>query len=333
MAEDASPMSAVARTERRLNEILFGQRELVRLFLTGVLAGGHILLEGLPGVGKTQLVRSFARLSGLVCNRIQFTPDLMPLDITGSDLLVEEADGRRFVFSPGPVFANLVIADEINRASPKTQSALLEAMQEGQVTVLGRTHPLPVPFSVLATQNPIELEGTYPLPEAQLDRFLFKLGVGQVGAEELRDIALGKAGGSADHPPEMTPAEVAAAMAAVRAIPLSRPIADYIARLVIATRPESGGMAGGIRYGASPRAVLALAAASRARAFLDGRLTVGFDDVKAVAVPALAHRIILDYQARLDGLDNETVIAGLVAATPELDREAPRSLAAKIAGG
>lgn len=185
-------MQNLGRVEERMNGVILGQRELVRLFLTGVLAGGHLLLEGLPGMGKTQMVRAFCRLSGLSSSRIQFTPDLMPLDITGSNLLQEENGRRDFVFNPGPVFANMVVADEINRASPKTQSALLEAMQEGQVTVLGATHALPRPFSVLATQNPIELEGTYPLPEAQLDRFLFKLEVGQVGLAELKDIAAGR---------------------------------------------------------------------------------------------------------------------------------------------
>ncbi len=344
-AVDTAPehlMHALGTVERELNRVILGQEELVRQFLTGVLAGGHILLEGLPGMGKTQMVRAFCKLSGLAAGRIQFTPDLMPLDITGSTLLAEEAGRRDFVFRPGPLFANLVIADEINRASPKTQSALLEAMQEGQVTVLGATHPLPKPFSVLATQNPIELEGTYPLPEAQLDRFLFKLDVAPVGLDQLRDIALGKAGG--ELPPlgaAMTPEAFADAMAACRAAPVSRPVADYAARLVMATRPDGTDAGKGtatrararIRWGASPRAALALMAGARARAFLSGRSTVGFEDVRAVAAPVLNHRIVLDYQARLDGYDALRAAREIVEAVPELERAAPQSLAAKIAGG
>ncbi len=327
-------MASLGRMEDELNRVILGQNALIRQFLTGVLAGGHILLEGLPGMGKTQMVRAFCRLSGLIAKRIQFTPDLMPLDITGSNLLRDNGGHRDFEFSPGPVFANLVIADEINRASPKTQSALLEAMQEGQVTVLGQTHRLPIPFSVLATQNPIELEGTYPLPEAQLDRFLLKLDVGQVGLEQLRDIAAGKAGG--DLPAleaVMTPAEFLAAMAAVKKMPLSEPIADYIARLVIAARPGDNGAGRWIRFGPSPRAVIGMAAAARARAFLEGRLTVGFEDVKAVAAPVMRHRLVLDYQARLDGVTGDRVVEDVVAATGELPRAAPNSLAARIAGG
>ncbi len=327
-------MQALAKVEERLNRVILGQAGLIRQFLTGVLAGGHILLEGLPGMGKTQMARAFCRLSGLAAGRIQFTPDLMPLDITGSNLLREENGRREFEFSPGPVFANLVVADEINRASPKTQSALLEAMQEGQVTVLGRTHPLPRPFSVLATQNPIELEGTYPLPEAQLDRFLFKLEVGQVGLEELRDIAAGLAGGPLpDLDPLLTPDQFVRAMESARAAALSRPVADYIARLVLATRPGGEGPARRVRYGASPRAVIGMAAAARARAFLSGRSTVGFEDVRAVAPPILRHRVILDYQSRLDGVDGDRVVADILAATPELGRDEPKSLAARIAGG
>ncbi|MDR1744451.1 MAG: AAA family ATPase [Planctomycetota bacterium] len=327
-------MQAMTRIEERLNGIILGQRDLVRQFLSGVLAGGHILLEGLPGMGKTRMVRGFCRLCGLTSNRVQFTPDLMPLDITGSAILRESGGDSRFVFSPGPLFANLVIADEINRASPKTQSALLEAMQEGQVTVLGVSHPLPRPFSVLATQNPIELEGTYPLPEAQLDRFLFKLDVGQVGLDELRAIAAGEAGGAfPDAPPEMTAEEFVAAMAAVAAVPLAFPVADYIARLVLATRPAEDGPSARLRFGASPRAAIAMAGAARARAFLEGRTSVGFEDVNAVAGPVLRHRVILDYQARLDGMDADSVLDGILAATPELGRAEPDSLTSRIAGG
>lgn len=327
-------MRAVSRIEESLNRVILGQGELIRQFLTGILAGGHILLEGLPGLGKTQMVRAFCLLSGMKSSRIQFTPDLMPLDITGSNLLSEEGGRKEFVFNRGPVFANVVIADEINRASPKTQSSLLEAMQERQVTVLGETHRLPHPFSVLATQNPIELEGTYPLPEAQLDRFLFKLNVGGIGLSELREIAAGRVGGDLPElDPVMTVEDFVFAMAAVKSIAISTPIADYIARLVLAAKPDGEGARKRIKFGASPRAAIGMAAAAKARAFLDGRMTVGFDDVKAVALPALRHRIILDYQARLEGLTTDSVVEGLIADTRELDRDEPKSLAARIAGG
>lgn len=335
MADDAKFMDAIKRVEDGINSVLLGQQTLVRDFLTGILAGGHVLLEGLPGLGKTQMVRTFCQLCGLEARRIQFTPDLMPLDITGSNLMRERGGEKMFEFSPGPVFANLVIADEINRASPKTQAALLEAMQERQVTVLGKTHTLPRPFAVLATQNPIELEGTYPLPEAQLDRFLFKLNVEDVGAEVLQQIALGAIGGKLpDLDPVLTREEFAGALESVGRVELSGAVAGYIARLVVATRPGAAeGPAQYIKFGASPRAVIGLAAAARARAFIGGRTTVGFEDVKAVALPVLRHRVLLDYQARLEGVDSEQVAAELIRTTPELDRAAPDSLAAKIAQG
>ncbi|MCC8166682.1 MAG: AAA family ATPase [Planctomycetes bacterium] len=327
-------MAALARVEQRLNDLLLGQGDLIRHFLTGVLAGGHILLEGLPGMGKTRLVQTFCRLTGLSAGRIQFTPDLMPLDITGSSVLQEQDGGRSFVFCPGPIFANLVLADEINRASPKTQAALLEAMQERQVTVLGESHRLPRPFAVLATQNPIELEGTYPLPEAQLDRFLFKLDVGEVGLDELREIASGRVGGDLpEMEAEITPGQFKSAMTAATAIPMSPAVAEYIARIVIATRPGGDGPSAHIRYGASPRAAIGMASAARARAFLSGRVTVGFEDVLAVAPAVLRHRVLLDYRSRLDGYDADRVVAELLRDTPELNRDAPKSLAVRLAGG
>jgi MoxR-like ATPase len=324
---------ALLRVESELNKIILGQSAMIRQFLAGVLAGGHILLEGLPGLGKTQMVRAFSRLCGLTSNRIQFTPDLMPMDITGSNLL--RSDKGEFEFHEGPLFANLVIADEINRASPKTQSALLEAMQERQVTVLGKTHRLPIPFAVLATQNPIELEGTYPLPEAQLDRFLFKIHVGEVSEDILQALAVGNAGGEL---PEiasvMTGQEFQESQGTVKSIPIAVPVGAYIARLIASARPSNAkGLATYIKYGASPRAVLGLAAASKALAFLDGRISVGFEDVKAAAPPILRHRIILDYHARIENIDTDKVIAELLEKTPVLERNEPQSLASKLASG
>ena len=326
----------LSKVEEKLNSVLLGQAPLVRHFLAGILAGGHILLEGLPGLGKTQLVRAFAGCAGLDMRRIQFTPDLLPMDITGSSLLRETAAGKVFEFHPGPIFTHLVLADEVNRASPKTQAALLEAMQERQVTVLGETRPLPHPFVVLATQNPIELEGTYPLPEAQLDRFLFKLNVSDVDGAVLRELALGHAG---DLPPPESLFEADDLILAIqqtRSMALAEAVADYMARLVLATRPESGSglsEARHVKFGASPRAVLGLAAAARAWAALDGRDTVGFEDVQAIAPAVLRHRIILDYRARLEGITPDGVVAEILDQTPVLVPSAPQSLAARLAAG
>jgi MoxR-like ATPase len=326
--------SRLHQVETGLNGVILGKPELVRLFITGILARGHILLEGLPGLGKTQMVRAFSALCDLAAARIQFTPDLMPLDITGSYLLRERDGERDFEFRPGPVFANLVLADEINRASPKTQSALLEAMQERRVTVLGQTHALPEPFVVMATQNPIDLEGTYPLPEAQLDRFLFKLTVLDVEADVLTEVITAR--GSGELPelePVLTHADLLEAMRLVGRVLLAKQVAGYIARLVRATHGgEEGGHARMVRYGASPRAGLSMAMAARARAFLEGRATVGFEDVKAVAAPVLRHRIILDYAARLEGVTTDDVIEGILSSTSELGRTEPESVVARLEG-
>ncbi|MFW5856344.1 MAG: AAA family ATPase [Planctomycetota bacterium] len=339
MADNATPEEVQAladklqAVEAALNGVILGKETLVREFLTGVLARGHILLEGLPGLGKTQMVRAFARLCDLESRRIQFTPDLMPLDITGSHILREEDGRREFEFHPGPIFGNLILADEINRASPKTQSALLEAMQERRVSILGTTHELPAPFAVLATQNPIELEGTYPLPEAQLDRFLFKLNVTDVPAEVLTRVVTER--GDGELPPleaVVNRDEVLAAMGLVARVLLSAQVANYIARLVRATHREEAadGPAQYVKFGASPRG-LSIAMAARARAFLDGRNTVGFEDVKAVARPTLRHRVILDYAARLEGVTQDGVVDGILQAVPELAREAPPTVADRMA--
>jgi len=321
----------ILRLRRALQKVLFGQDALIDLVLVGVLARGHILLEGLPGLGKTELVKGLSRALSLSSKRVQFTPDLLPGDITGNPLL-EEVDGRRvFTFQPGPVFTNILLADEINRASPKTQSALLEAMQERSVTVMGQTHALPSPFLVLATQNPIELEGTYPLPEAQLDRFLFKIDVPSAGVETLERIVLEREIGV---PPEVSAVLDAHALGAlqeqVRRIYMPPPGANYIARLVAATTPGAP-EAGGVRFGASPRAALALAAAARARGLCQGRINTSYEDVREVALPVLRHRVILDYGARLEGLTPDRFVARLLGAIPAHDKPLPTSLkAAKL---
>ncbi len=296
-----------------LNNVLFGQRELVERTLIGVLAGGHILLEGLPGLGKTQLVKGLAVALGLQSKRIQFTPDLLPTDVTGTSLLNDGPQGRRFDFQPGPLFANLVLADEINRASPRTQSALLEAMQERQVTVLGQTHTLPNPFFVIATQNPIELEGTYPLPEAQLDRFLFKLQVLRGDVSSLEQIIQHREIGRDPKIARVLQGDGLLRLTElVRRIHLPKPVVSYIARLVDASHPGRSKAAEGVRYGASPRAGLGLAAAAKARALMQGRLHAGFEDVQVLVAAVLGHRLVLDYTARMQGRSGADVSQDLV---------------------
>ena len=310
-----------------LNQVLFGQEELVELVITGILSRGHILLEGLPGLGKTELVKGLSKSLHLDNKRIQFTPDLLPGDITGNPVL-QEVDGKRqFVFQPGPLFTNIVLADEINRASPKTQSALLEAMQERRVTVLGQTHDLPAPFFVLATQNPIELEGTYPLPEAQLDRFLFKLEVTRNDVETLERIVNHRElGAEPDVPTIMDGATLAAVLDLTRRIFLPEVVGNYIARLVDSTHPGQSNAAKNIKYGASPRAALSLAAAARARALINERTHASFEDVKFVAPSVLRHRIILEYNARVEGLTSNDIIATLLDEVPFQANATPRTL-------
>jgi len=328
--------AAVQAASRRLAllreaaaSIIFGQDELIELVITGILAGGHLLLEGLPGLGKTELVKALSKALRLETKRVQFTPDLLPGDITGNPVLQERGGERVFVFQPGPVFTHLLLADEINRASPKTQSALLEAMQERRVTVLGQTHTLPEPFFVLATQNPIELEGTYPLPEAQVDRFLFKLEVTRVSPEVLQKIVLNRRlGEEPPLAPVLTREELLEYMALARKIFLPPVVADYIARLVHASHHGQSQAAQAVKYGASPRAAIGLAAAARARALLQGRTHASADDVQAVARPVLQHRLILHYQARLEGLTPSEVATRLIAEVPVEAKPLPRTLAA-----
>jgi len=310
-----------------LNQVLFGQEELIDLVLTGVLARGHILLEGLPGLGKTELVKGLSKTLRLGTKRVQFTPDLLPGDITGNPVL-QEVDGQRsFVFQPGPLFTNIVLADEINRASPKTQSALLEAMQERRVTVLGEGHELPKPFFVLATQNPIELEGTYPLPEAQLDRFLFKLEVTRNNVETLQRIVGHRELGSEPVVEAIMDAEqLDEVLNLVRRIYLPDVVANYIARVVDGTHPGQSSAARGIRYGASPRAALSLASAPKARALMNERTNASFEDVKFVAPSVLRHRIVLEYNARVEGLTNNDIVRSLLEEIPFQAGSTPKTM-------
>jgi len=318
----------MAALQRGCNEVLLGQTELVDLCVIALCARGHVLLEGLPGLGKTELVKALGRLLGLSFRRVQFTPDLLPGDITGGAVLQEQGGERRFVFRPGPLFANVVLADEINRSSPKTQSALLEAMQERAVTVLGETHALPRPFFVLATQNPIELEGTYPLPEAQLDRFLFKVDVPPVSADVLAGILTTRRRGE---PPAqgaaLTAAELDALFALVDGVFLPQAVAHYIARLVAATDPAQpkapDAVRQHVRYPVSPRGAIAVAESARAAALLAGRPNVDFADVQRVARPALAHRLVLQHRAQVAGVTARDVVAALLAQVPAVGTTLP----------
>ena len=296
-----------------LDSMLLGRPELHRLVLAGVLARGHILLEGLPGLGKTALVRALAEILELDAKRIQFTPDLMPSDILGAHILETRADGgKEMAFRPGPVFCNLLLADEINRASPKTQSAMLETMQERTVTLMGVTRPLPDPFFVLASQNPIELEGTYPLPEAQTDRFLFKLPVASPDAATLASIITTRTHGTMPKPGFRLGREaLLRAMDTVARVVLPDAVASWIGHLVAATHTVPH-----VTYGASPRAAIAMAEAARAVALMAGRPSVGFDDVRQVAFPVLNHRLILDYRAKLDNVSPARIVEDLLASIP-----------------
>ena len=319
----------IGRLLDQLDRILLGHTELHRLVVVGLLSRGHILLEGVPGVGKTELVKSLAQILRLGFKRVQFTPDLMPSDILGSHILQETPTGlREMTFHPGPVFTNLLLADEINRASPKTQSALLEAMQERSVTLLGTTHKLDEPFFVLASQNPIELEGTYPLPEAQLDRFLFKLIVHNVDVETLDRIISERRRGEPPSPTWQAGSDdLRLIFDVMERIHLPKAVSRYISRLVASTHPNGTEAPEDIRkyvaYGASPRAAIAIAEAARGWAVLAGRPSVGFDDVKAVAPHVLNHRLILNHNARFDQVRPHSVIANLVAAIEETGLRLP----------
>lgn len=315
-----------AAIEAQVGQVIVGQQILVRSTLITLLAGGNALLEGVPGLGKTMLVRTLAQAIDCPFSRIQFTPDLMPADIVGTNLIVEDENGRRmFQFEAGPIFASLVLADEINRATPKTQSAMLEAMQERSVTVSKVTRKLPEPFFVLATQNPLEMEGTYPLPEAQLDRFFFKIDVPFPTADELVEIANRTTGVDA---PAAQPAVDGQAILEMqmlaRGVPIAQHVTTYAARLLKATHPDDP-IAPGItrqfvRYGASPRGMQAMILGGKIMALLDGRYNVAFDDLRQAAKPALRHRIILSFEAQAEGISADRVIDEILTAVQPDDQ-------------
>ncbi|NJN65924.1 MAG: MoxR family ATPase [Chloroflexaceae bacterium] len=309
--------------EAEVGRVIVGQRELIRQTIVTLLAGGNALLEGVPGLAKTTLVRTLAEVIDCQFSRIQFTPDLMPADIIGTTLISEDEHGHKvFRFEPGPVFANLVLADEINRATPKTQSALLEAMQEGTVSVSKTVHRLAAPFFVLATQNPLEMEGTYPLPEAQLDRFLFKINVTFPTAEELVEIATRTTGARMPRLRKVASGGLIVEMQDLaRTVPIASHVLEYAARLVTATHPEKKDAPQVarqyIRYGASPRGMQALILAGKILALLDGRLNVAFADIKEAALPALRHRCILNFEAQAEGVNPDDIIRGILETVRE----------------
>ena len=314
--------SDVSALETAIGARIVGQRSVVEGVVDALLAGGHVLLEGVPGLGKTALVRALAEALDLTFSRVQFTPDLMPADITGTNIIVEDAGGgRRFEFQPGPVFANILLADEINRATPKTQSALLEAMQDRSVTVGRHSHELAPPFFVLATQNPVELEGTYPLPEAQLDRFLFKLRVGAPSRAELHAI-LDRTTGTqtATVTPSLDRNRVLELQRLIREVPVARPVQDFAVRLIEGSHPQSSSIPEirkYLRFGSSPRGAQAIMLAAKVRALRERRFSPSFADVRAVATPSLRHRLLLNFDGEAEGIDTDALVATLLERTPE----------------
>ena len=312
----------IGTLREEIGKIIVGYREVVDGVLSCMLAGSHALLEGVPGLGKTRLVRTLASAMGLEFNRIQFTPDLMPADIIGTVVLDETPDGKHaFEFRKGPVFANIVLADEINRATPKTQSALLEAMQEHHVTVGRTTHKIQQPYFVLATQNPLEMEGTYPLPEAQLDRFFFKLDVPFPSREELHTILERTTTSSeAEIQPVISREQMLGMQALLRRVPAAHPVRDYAIRVLEATHPNGNGAPASVtrfvRTGASPRGVQAMLLAAKARALFDGRFAASIDDVRASAKPALRHRVLLSFEGEAEGVRPDTLIDEILNSLP-----------------
>ncbi|MHC4210759.1 MAG: AAA family ATPase [Planctomycetota bacterium] len=307
--------------KQQIQRIVVGHEEIIDGVLTCLFCSGHALLEGVPGLGKTLLIRSLARALHLTFSRIQFTPDLMPADVTGTTIVVETEHGREFQFRRGPIFAQIVLADEINRATPKTQSALLEAMQEHSVTVGTETHALDEPFFVMATQNPIEQEGTYPLPEAQLDRFFFKLLVGYSDRDELSEILDRTTTGiEAETERVLDGPRILEYQQLVRKVVIAAHIQDYAVRLVLATHPQ-GELATPpvnqfLRFGASPRAAQALVLAGKVRALLDGRANVSIDDIRSVVLPAMRHRCLLNFEGEAEGKSTDEILTNIVETVP-----------------
>lgn len=316
-----------AALRAEIGKVIVGQEQIVEGTLTALFAGGHVLLEGVPGLGKTLLVRTLSEVLDLSFNRIQFTPDLMPADILGTNIVMETQGGRReFQFQRGPIFAHLILADEINRATPKTQSALLEAMQEHQVTAGGELRPLDEPFFVMATQNPIDQEGTYPLPEAQLDRFFFKILVGYPSADDLTEVLNRTTGGIRTQVGRVLDRDsLAALMNLVRQVPLASHVRDFAVRLVLATHPKTDTAAPVatqyLRFGSSPRGGQTLVLAGKVRALIQGRFNVSFDDIEAAALCALRHRLILNFEAEAEGITTDHIIAQVL-------KDVPRDIAA-----
>jgi MoxR-like ATPase len=304
---------------REVSKVIVGQEEVVRYVLICVMTGSHALLEGVPGLGKTTLIRALATALNLRFQRIQFTPDLMPSDVTGTNIMEETEEGRRaFRFQQGPIFANMVLADEINRATPKTQSALLEAMQEKTVTIANTTYRLEPPFFVMATQNPLEMEGTYPLPEAQLDRFMFKIDVKFPSADELVSILNRTTGTDSDQPQPVADGKRIIDMGALaRKVPVASHINEYVARLIVSTHPDHFNVPEivrrFVRYGSSPRGAQSLILGAKLYALLSGRYNVSFDDIKMIAAPVLRHRLLLNFE----GITTDKVIDELLLRVPE----------------
>jgi len=311
-------LETVSRIETEVSRHMIGQKDIIRQVIMCMLAGGNVLLEGMPGLGKTRLVNILGKVMGLEFSRIQFTPDLMPADVTGTNIIDRKESGEgMFRFQPGPIFSNIVLADEINRATPKTQSAMLQAMQEKTVTVANTTYKLPEPFFVLATQNPIEMEGTYPLPEAQMDRFLFKLNVPSPGFDELKNIIRLTTGNREEAIETVTDAEeIIQIQKAAREIPIADPVLDYAIRIVVATRPEDGNspeiVKKYVRYGSSPRGAQAIISTARIRALLCGRYNVSFEDIQTVAYPSLRHRIFVNFDAVSENVTPDMIIDGII---------------------
>ena len=308
--------------KEEISKVIVGQEAIVEGTLNALFANGHVLLEGVPGLGKTLLVRTLSQVLDLSFNRIQFTPDLMPADILGTNMVHETDDGRRaFEFQHGPIFSHLVLADEINRATPKTQSAMLEAMQERSVTIGGKIRKLDLPFFVLATQNPIDQEGTYPLPEAQLDRFFYKLLVGYPSADELSEVVTRTTeGGSVDVKLVVDGTSLIELQQLVQQVPVASHVKDYAVRLVLATHPNSETALDitnqFLRFGSSPRGAQTLLLGAKVRALTEGRFNVSFDDIAAFALPALRHRLIVNFEAEAEGVTSDLVLDKILAEVP-----------------